>query len=394
MPNNRELFLKHLAQTSPAPLSLEIDKAEGIYIFDKNGKKYIDLISGISVSNIGHRHPDVVKAIKEQLDKYMHLMVYGEYIQTPQVLLAEKISSLLPPELNSVYFVNSGSEATEGALKLAKKHTSRTEIIAFRNAYHGSTQGALSVMGNEKLKQDFRPLLPDIKFLTFDNEDELSEITNKTACVIIEPIQGEAGVRLPQITFLQKLREQCNKTKTLLIFDEIQTGFGRTGKLFALEKYAVTPDILLLAKGMGGGMPIGAFIASKEIMSSLSDNPPLGHITTFGGHPVCCAASLANINTILSEKLTEKTEQKSQLFNSLLKHKKIKEIRCSGLLLAVEFGDEELNMKVISKCIENGIITDWFLFCSTAMRIAPPLTITNEQITYACERIINAIDNT
>jgi acetylornithine/N-succinyldiaminopimelate aminotransferase len=313
MPNNRELFLKHLAQTSPAPLSLEIDKAEGIYLFDKYGKKYIDLISGISVSNIGHRHPAVVNAIKVQLDKYMHLMVYGEYIQTPQVFLAEKISSLLPPELNSVYFVNSGSEATEGALKLAKKHTSRTEIIAFRNAYHGSTQGALSVMGNEKLKQDFRPLLPDIKFLTFNNEDELSEITNKTACVIIEPIQGEAGVRLPQITFLQKLREQCNKTKTLLIFDEIQTGFGRTGKLFALEKYAVTPDILLLAKGMGGGMPIGAFIASKEIMSSLSDNPPLGHITTFGGHPVCCAASLANINTILSEKLTEKTEQKSQL---------------------------------------------------------------------------------
>ncbi|HWZ21852.1 MAG TPA: aspartate aminotransferase family protein, partial [Cytophagaceae bacterium] len=334
---HRQLFLNSMAQTSDTPLMLEIEKAEGIYLYGKNGKKYIDLISGISVSNIGHRNPKVVEAIKDQLDKYMHLMVYGEYIQSPQVLLAKRLKATLPVRLNNVYFVNSGAEATEGALKLAKRYTGRAEIISCKNAYHGSTNGALSVMGDEYFKQAFRPLLPGIRHIQFNDVKELNEITEDTAAVIIETIQGEAGIRIPAEAYLKALRKKCTETGTLLIMDEIQTGFGRTGKFWAFEHFGIEPDILLTSKGMGGGMPIGAFIAPKEIMNVLANNPVLGHITTFGGHPVCCAASLATIDVILDEKLMDGITEKELLFHSLLKHPAIKEIRSKGLLLAVEF---------------------------------------------------------
>lgn len=388
----RQLFLDHLAQTSETPLALEIEKAEGIYLYDVSGKRYLDLISGISVSNIGHRHPKVIAAIKDQLDKYMHLMVYGEYIQSPQVQLAKKLSEQLPSTLSSVYFVNSGSEAIEGAMKLAKRFTGRTEIVSFKNAYHGSTQGSLSIMGNEEFKNSFRPLLPDTKQIEFNNVEDLKEITSRTACVVIETIQGEAGAIVPKDNFLKQLRERCTEVGALLVADEIQCGFGRTGKLVVFEHYHFVPDILCLAKGMGGGMPIGAFISSKEIMSSLSTNPILGHITTFGGHPVCCAASLATLNVLLEEKLMETVEAKEKLFRKLLKHPKIKSVNGKGLLLAVEFDNYEQNKKIIDKCIEKGVIVDWFLFNAQSMRIAPPLTITEEEIKFACEVIIKSID--
>ena len=391
MITNRQLFTSYLAQTSDFPLSLEIEKAEGVYMYDVSGKKYLDLISGISVSNIGHRHPKVLQAINEQLDKYLHLMVYGEYIQSPQVKLAALLASNLPPALSCSYFVNSGSEAIEGALKLAKRYTGKTEIISFKNAYHGSSHGALSVMGNEIFKNAFRPLLPDVRICEFNKEQELEKITSKTACVIIEPIQGEAGVRIPDYGFLMKLRRKCDQTKTLLIFDEIQTGFGRTGTLFAFEQFGVIPDIITIAKGMGGGMPIGAFISSKEIMDTLKDNPVLGHITTFGGHPVSCAASQGCLEAILEEKLIDTIYEKEQLFKSLLIHPAIIEVRGKGLLLAVEFTNYEFNKKVIDRCIEKGVITDWFLFCDNSMRIAPPLTIKLEEINYACSIILNSI---
>lgn len=391
MITNRQLFTSYLAQTSDFPLSLEIEKAEGVYMYDVSGKKYLDLISGISVSNIGHRHPKVLQAIKEQLDKYLHLMVYGEYIQSPQVKLAALLASKLPPALSCSYFVNSGSEAIEGALKLAKRYTGKTEIISFKNAYHGSSHGALSVMGNEIFKNAFRPLLPDVRICEFNKEQELEKITSKTACVIIEPIQGEAGVRIPDYGFLMKLRRKCDQTKTLLIFDEIQTGFGRTGTLFAFEQFGVIPDIITIAKGMGGGMPIGAFISSKEIMDTLKDNPVLGHITTFGGHPVSCAASQGCLEAILEEKLIDTIYEKEQLFKSLLIHPAIIEVRGKGLLLAVEFTNYEFNKKVIDRCIEKGVITDWFLFCDNSMRIAPPLTIELEEINYACSIILQSI---
>ena len=391
MITNRQLFTSYLAQTSDFPLSLEIEKAEGVYMYDVSGKKYLDLISGISVSNIGHRHPKVLQAINEQLDKYLHLMVYGEYIQSPQVKLAALLASKLPPALSCSYFVNSGSEAIEGALKLAKRYTGKTEIISFKNAYHGSSHGALSVMGNEIFKNAFRPLLPDVRICEFNKEQELEKITSKTACVIIEPIQGEAGVRIPDYGFLMKLRRKCDQTKTLLIFDEIQTGFGRTGTLFAFEQFGVIPDIITIAKGMGGGMPIGAFISSKDIMDTLKDNPVLGHITTFGGHPVSCAASQGCLEAILEEKLIESIYEKEQLFKSLLIHPAIIEVRGKGLLLAVEFTNYEFNKKVIDRCIEKGVITDWFLFCDNSMRIAPPLTIKLEEINYACSIILQSI---
>lgn len=388
----RQLFLDHLAQTSETPLALEIEKAEGIYLYDVSGKRYLDLISGISVSNIGHRHPKVIAAIKDQLDKYMHLMVYGEYIQSPQVQLAKKLSEHLPSNLSSVYFVNSGSEAIEGAMKLAKRFTGRTEIVSFKNAYHGSTQGSLSIMGNEEFKNAFRPLLPDTKQIEFNNADDLKQITSKTACVVVETIQGEAGAIVPQNNFLKQLRERCTEVGALLVADEIQCGFGRTGKLFAFEHYNIVPDILCLAKGMGGGMPIGAFISSKEIMNSLSTNPILGHITTFGGHPVCCAASLTTLNVLLEEKLIETVEAKEKFFRKLLKHPKIKSVNGKGLLLAVEFDNYEQNKKIIDACIEKGVIVDWFLFNAQSMRIAPPLTITEEEIKFACEVIIKSIN--
>ena len=391
MLTQRQLFLNHLAQTNETPLALEIEKAEGIYLYDVSGKRYLDLISGISVSTIGHRHPKVIAAIKDQLDKYMHVMVYGEYILSPQVQLAKLLSEHLPSTLSSVYFVNSGSEAIEGAMKLAKRFTGRTEIISFKNGYHGSTQGSLSIMGNEEFKNSFRPLLPDTKQIEFNNVDDLKQITSHTACVVVETIQGEAGAIVPETGFLKQLRERCTAVGALLVADEIQCGFGRTGKLFAFEQYDFVPDILCLAKGMGGGMPIGAFISSKEIMNTFTNNPVLGHITTFGGHPVCCAASLATLNVLLEEKLIETVEAKEKLFRQLLKHPKIKSVNGKGLLLAIEFDTYEQNKMIIDKCIEKGVIVDWFLFNSKSMRIAPPLTITEEEIKFACEIILKSI---
>jgi acetylornithine/N-succinyldiaminopimelate aminotransferase len=393
MISQRQLFLNHVAQTSDAPLALEIEFAEGVYLTDVSGKKYLDLISGISVSNIGHRHPKVIEAIKNQADKYLYLMVYGEYIQSPQVAYAKLLTSHLPESLNSVYFTNSGSEANEGAIKLAKRFTGRTEIVSFKNAYHGSTHGTLSVMGNEEFKNSFRPLLPDVRTLEFNNEKDLAAITAKTACVIVEPIQSEAGIIVPENDFLKKLREKCTETGALLIFDEIQTGFGRTGHLFVLEKYNVTPDILTIAKGMGGGMPIGAFVSSKEIMNTLTNNPVLGHITTFGGHAICCAAAKATLEVILEEELVKGIAVKENLFLSLLKHPVIKKIRSAGLLIAVEFEDQLLAKKIIDKTIEKGVITDWFLFNSQSMRIAPPLIITDQQIRDACNVILESISD-
>ncbi|MFI5164015.1 MAG: aspartate aminotransferase family protein [Bacteroidia bacterium] len=387
---NRQLFFNHLAQTSPAPPALEIKSAKGIYLYSADGKKYFDLISGISVSNVGHANPKVHSAIKKQLSKHNYLMVYGEYVVAAQVEYAKLLVQYLPRKLNNVYFVNSGSEAVEGALKLAKRFTGRTEIISFKNAYHGSTHGALSVMGDETMKQAFRPLLPDVKFLEFNNEIDLKQISSGTACVVVEPIQGEAGVILPENNFLAKLRKQCDEAGALLIFDEIQTGMGRTGKLFVFERYKVVPDILCLAKAFGGGMPLGAFISSKEIMSTLSHNPTLGHITTFGGHPLSCVAGMEVFKQVKNQKL--KVESKGELFKKLLKHPKIKEVRGEGLLLAVQFSNEEENKKIISRCIENGVVVDWFLFRADAMRIAPPLTISEKEIRKACEIILKSID--
>jgi len=384
-------FFSYLAQTSPAPLSLEIASAKGILLKDINGKKYIDLISGIAVSNLGHSHPSVVKAIKQQADKHTHIMVYGEFVQSTQVNFAKKICQKLPKQLNSVYFVNSGSEAVEGALKLAKRYTGRTGIVSFKNAYHGSTHGALSVMGDEALKAPFRPLLPDVSILPYGDKEALQGITRRTACVIIEPIQGEAGIVVPAKTFLQALRKRCNETGTLLIFDEIQCGFGRTGKLFALEHFGITPDILTIGKAMGGGLPLGAFIANQKVMSSLSDNPALGHITTFGGHPLSCAAGLAAFEVLLNKKYYNAAIKKEKLFRSLLKDKTIKEIRGMGLMLSVQFKSEDLCKKVIENCIKNGIIVDWFLFRPDAMRIAPPLIITEMEIREACKIILLSI---
>lgn len=392
MISKRQLFLQYLAQTSIQPIQLEIEKAEGVFLYDHSGKTYIDLISGISVSNVGHRHPKVIKAIQNQLDKYLHLMVYGEYILTPQVEFAKLLSDHLPSELNNTYFVNSGSEAIEAAIKLAKRFTGRSEIVAFKNAYHGSTNGALSILGNENMKRSFRPLLPDIKFLEFNNASDLQNITKKTACVIIEPVQGEAGVFLPEHDFLKTLRKKCTETESLLVFDEVQTGFGRTGTLFAFEQYNIIPDVLVIAKAIAGGMPLGALISSKKIMDSFTTNPMLGHITTFGGHPVSCAAGIASLETILDEHLIEQVEQKSQLFKNLLKHKAIKKIRGKGLLLAVELKDKTLLHDIIHKTTNNGVIIDGFLFNENSFRIAPPLTITTNEIEEAVGIIIQSIN--
>jgi len=388
----RQLFLLNTAQTSPSPRLLEIESAEGMYLYDYDGNSYMDLVSGFAVSNTGHRNKKVVQAIKDQADKYLHLTVYGEFIQSPQVKFASKLSSLLPDSLSSVYFVNSGAEATEGAMKLAKRFTGRSEIVACNNSYHGSTQGALSVMGNEHYKQAYRPLLPGIRFIEFNNIIDLDLISTDTAAVIMETIQGEAGVRVPDIKFIQRLRKRCNETGTLIILDEIQTGFGRTGKLFAFEHFDIKPDILLLAKGMGGGMPIGAFISSNEIMSALKENPILGHITTFGGHPVSCAAGLANLEVIIEENLFAGVPAKESLFRKLLQHQEIQEIRGMGLMLCIQLSSFEQVENVSRRCVENGIIIDWFLHCDTAMRIAPPLIITDNEIHKACEIIIEALE--
>lgn len=393
MLTNRQLFLSHLGQTSPSPMLLEIEKAEGIWLFGADGKKYLDLISGVSVSNTGHRHPKVVDAAKTQLDSYMHLMVYGELIQSPQVRYAQKLVSLLPGNLDSCYFVNSGSEAVEGALKLAKRYTGRSRIVSFRNAYHGSTHGALSIQGNEFYKNAFRPLLPDVYLAEFNSSEALDTINSATACVIIEPVQAEGGVIFPENEFLQNIRKRCDETGALLIFDEIQTGFGRLGQLFAINRFGVVPDILLLAKALGGGMPLGAFIASSEIMSSLSDKPVLGHITTFGGHPVCCAAGLASLEVILDEDLIENCRKSSESFRKNLIHPAIKAIRGEGLLLAVQLYDPEKVKSMVSKAPEYGLILDYFLFCNDAFRIAPPLTISDEETEYACRQLNKMLDD-
>ena len=391
--NLRPLFFKHLAQTSPSPLALEITKAKGVYLYDKDGKEIIDLISGISVANIGHGHPHIIEAVKQQAEQYLQLMVYGEFIQKPQVLLAEKLCSFLPETLNSVYFVNSGSEAVEGALKLARRYTEKSEFIACEKAYHGCTMGAMSVMGSPDFKKNFGSLIEDVQFIRHGNVEDLTKITSKTAAVIIEPVQGEAGIRTAENSYWQALRQRCTETGTLLIFDEIQTGMGRTGKLFAFEHADITPDILLLAKAFGGGMPLGAFITSQEIMHVLTHNPVLGHITTFGGHPVSCAAALANMNIITESKLWLETEEKSQRFENLLsKHQSVAEIRHQGLMIAVELNDSEKVQKLISEALKNGVLTDWFLFCDTAFRIAPPLTISLQEIEKACGILRNCLD--
>jgi len=388
----RQLFLANNAQTTHFPLLLEFERAEGIYMYDSEGKAYIDLISGIGVSNLGHGNPYVINAIKQQLDKYMHLMVYGEYVQTPQVRFAEKLVSLLPENLQSVYFTNSGTEAVEGALKLAKRYTGRQQIVACHNSYHGSTHGALSVMGNEEYKQAYRPLLPGVNFVSFNNINDLDIINHQTACVIIETIQGEAGIRVPDVAYMQALQARCKQTGTLLILDEIQAAFGRTGRLFGFEHYGIVPDILLLAKALGGGMPVGAFIASNQIMSAFKENPILGHITTFGGHPVCCAAGLAALEVLLNENLCNQVAEKEALMRSLLIHPAIKEIRGKGLMLALELESFELNKNIIDRCIAKGVVTDWFLHCSNAMRLAPPLIITQEEIRKACAVILEAVE--
>jgi acetylornithine/succinyldiaminopimelate/putrescine aminotransferase len=392
MHSNRELFFKHVGQTSPAPLALEIERAEGSCLFGTKGEVYVDLISGISVSNIGHRHPKVVEAIKQQSDRYLHLMVYGEYVQSPQVKLAEKIASLLPDSLNSVYFTNSGAEAIEGALKLAKRITHRAEVISFRDSYHGSTHGALSIMGSETFKNAFRPLIPGNRLLNYGSVDELSFISEETACVVVEPVQAEAGAVFPDSKFLQLLRKKCTETGTVLIYDEVQTGFGRTGKMFGFEHSETVPDIIVFAKGMGGGMPIGAFVSSQERMQLLTHDPVLGHITTFGGHPVSCAAALATIQVISEAELCKEAARKENIIRNELKHARIKEIRGKGLLLAVVFDSFETNKKIIDKGIEFGVITDWFLFCDYAMRIAPPLNINDDELIESCRKIVKAID--
>ena len=390
---NRQLFQKFLAPTSDSPLALEIVKAKGIYLYDKEGKSYIDLISGIAVSNVGHRNKKIISAIKKQLDLYMHLMVYGEYIQSPQVLLAQAlVNSTKDPSLNQVYFTNSGTEAVEGAMKLAKRYTGRTNFISCINAYHGSTQGALSLAGDENFKNSFRPLLPNITHINYGREEDLVHINNKTAAIIIEIIGGESGVRKASISYFKALRKRCDETGTLLIIDEIQTGFGRTGTFWAYEAMEIVPDVLLTAKGMGGGMPIGAFIANENLMKSLSFDPILGHITTFGGHPVNCAASLATLNYIIDKNLMEDVPSKSQLFKDLLVHPMIKEVRAVGLMIAVEFENFEIIQKIISNCLYRGLITDWFLFCNNSLRIAPPLIITMKEIKIACKIILQAIN--
>jgi acetylornithine/N-succinyldiaminopimelate aminotransferase len=389
---NRQLFLLHNAQTSAAPLAIEMVKAQGCKLWDVDGKEYIDLIAGISVCNVGHCHPKVVEAIQQQANEYMHVLVYGELVQSPQVQYAKLITDHLPPTLNSVYFTSSGSEATEGAMKLAKKITGRAEMVAFNHSYHGSSQGSLSIIGSEYWRNAFRPLLPGIHHADYNSFQALDLITTNTACVIAETIQAEAGVNAPLKEWITALRKKCTETGTLLILDEIQCGFGRNGSLWAFEQFNVLPDILLLGKALGGGMPMGAFVANKQLMDAFTDNPVLGHITTFGGHPVCCAAGMAAMNVLLQEKLIEQVHEKEISFRSLLHHPKIISVRSRGLMIAVEFASFDENKKIIDACLAAGVFTDWFLFASHCMRIAPPLTISREEIEEACRIILNCLE--
>jgi acetylornithine/succinyldiaminopimelate/putrescine aminotransferase len=389
---SQEVFLHTMAQTSPYPFLIPIERAEGVYLISPDGKIYMDLISGIGVSALGHRHPQVIEAIKNQLDKHLHVMVYGEYIQSASNELAKKLTSLLPAQLNCSYFVNSGTEANEAALKLAKRYTGRTEIISCRKSYHGSTHGSLSVSGNEIKKQAFRPLLPDVRFIDFNKTADLEQITTRTACVIMETIQGDAGVRIPDKKYLQAVRKRCDETGALLILDEIQCGMGRTGKLFAFEHFDIVPDILTLAKAFGGGLPIGTFISSEEKMRSLSHDPILGHITTFGGNPVCCASALATLEVIDKENLLTTVERKGKLIEQLIKHPKIKEVRRIGLMFAFDFESETVVNNIVNYAKEHGVICYWFLSHPYSFRIAPPLTITEDEIKKGCSIILEAIE--
>tara|TARA_B100001964_G_scaffold170490_1_gene187568 strand:- start:1209 stop:2390 length:1182 start_codon:yes stop_codon:yes gene_type:complete len=393
MSNAKDIFKKHQAQTFPFPSCLEVESARGSNIYDVNGKQYLDFVAGVSANTLGHSNPIIINAVNEQLDKYTHVMVYGEYVQSPQYKLAKLLADNLPENLSTTYFTNSGTEAIEGAMKLAKRATGRSEIISCKDSYHGSTQGALSIMGNEEHKAKYRPLLPSCNQIIFNNENTLENITDRTAAVIIEPIQGATGFVTPTNIFLQKVRKKCNEIGALLIFDEIQTCFGRLGTLFGFEKFDIIPDILCIAKGMGAGMPIGAFISSHELMNLLTFNPQLGHITTFGGHPINCAASLACLRYLLTSKIMTEIDKKEQLFTEHLKHPKIKGIRGRGLMLAIEFEDEFLAKKVVEKCLEQGLILFYFLFTKTTIRITPPLTISENEIIKGCEiikEILNA----
>lgn len=393
MLTKRQLFFQHVALPSVIPMGLEIERAEGINMYAPDGKKYIDLVSGVCVSNLGHSHPAIVQAVKDQAEKYMHLMVYGEFIQSPQVRLAKKLAEVLPEKLNSTYFVNSGSEAVDGALKLAKRYTGRTGLVGFKDAYHGGTHGAFSMLGNEDFKNAYRPLLTDTRFLRFNNFDDLDQITKQTACVLIEPVQAEAGIIVPENDFLKAVRKKCDETGALLIFDEIQVGFGRTGKLFCFENFDVVPDILCLAKGMGGGMPIGAFIADKEVMLSFTNNPDFGHITTFGGHPVSAAAALANLEILVGEDIISQVEAKGRMYQSALeKHPGVLKIRRKGLLMGVELESVEMNNLVMKIMMDNGLVTDPFFFMPQAFRIAPPLIISEAEVEETISMVIKSLD--
>jgi len=392
----RKQFLAHVGQTSPSPMMVEVERAEGSCFYTPDGKRYYDLVAGVSVSNVGHANPAVVRAVQEQAARYMHVMVYGEMVERPQVKYAARIAELLPAPLESVYFVNSGAEAVECALKLAKRYTGRTELISMRRAYHGSTHGAMSMMGapeGEEWKGAFRPLLPDVRAIEFNDFAALETISDRTACVLAEPVQGEGGVRLPADGYLAALRRRCDETGALLVFDEIQTGMGRTGAMFAMQRCGVTPDIVCLAKAFGGGMPLGAFVSSREMMSTLSHDPVLGHITTFGGHPVCCAAGLAALEYMLANRTVESVEAKGALYEELLSgHPAVAEIRRAGLLMAVELGRSERLYRMMELFAERGILSDWFLFCDTAFRISPPLTISEEEIRDSARIILGCLD--
>ena len=392
----RKQFLAHVGQTSPSPMLVEVERAEGSFFYTPEGKRYYDLVAGVSVSNVGHCNPSVVRAVQEQAARYMHVMVYGEMVESPQVTYAARIAAAMPAPLDSVYFVNSGAEAVEGALKLAKRVTGRTELISMRRAYHGSTHGAMSMMGapeGEQWKAAFRPLLPDVRAIEFNDFEALRHIPRRTAAVLVEPVQGEAGVRPPAEGWLAALRERCDRTGAMLLFDEIQTGLGRTGALFAMQRYGVTPDIVCLAKAFGGGMPLGAFVASKETMDALQTDPALGHITTFGGHPVCCAAGLAAFDYLVRNRVVEQVETKGALYEELLaNHPQVREIRRSGLLLAVELGDSAKLYRIMELFKEAGILSDWFLYCDTSFRISPPLTVSEEEVRDSARIVRECLD--
>ena len=392
----RKQFLEHVGQTSPSPMMIEVARAEGSFFYTPEGKRYFDLVAGVSVSNVGHANPDVVKAVQQQAADYMHVMVYGEMVERPQVEYAHRLAELLPGNIDCLYFVNSGAEAVEVALKLAKRYTGRTELISMRRAYHGSTHGAMSMMGTpegEEWKAEFRPLLPDVRAINFNSFEDLNRITSRTAGVLCEVVQGEAGVRLPNPEWLKALRARCSEVGALLIFDEIQTGMGRTGEMFAATKYNIVPDVVCLAKAFGGGMPLGGVAANRQILNSFTHNPCLGHITTFGGHPVCCAAGLASLNYLINNNIVESVESKGALFEQRLsKHPRILEIRRSGLLLALELGKPEYLYRLMEIFKEVGIMSDWFLYCDTAFRISPPLTISETEIEECCHLIWQALD--